>query len=149
MAALARRLRARDSCRRTSAPALEAHLEGCAECRAEADSLGATARLLPLADPERFGRPAPQPSPQLAERIAATIGGERTVAIGAAQRRRFGFALSGAAAVAAVALAIFVLPGGGEGEPVEHVEFASTAEGHRRSTRRWSRTPTAPRSTCT
>jgi hypothetical protein len=108
---------------------LEAHLEGCAECRAEADSLGATARLLPLADPERFSRPAPQPSPQLAERIAATIGGERTVTRKRRQRRRFAFALSGAAAVAAVALAIFVLPGGGEGEPVQHVKFAATPKG--------------------
>ncbi len=37
---------------------LEAHLEGCADCRAEADSLALVARLLPPADPERFG-PAP------------------------------------------------------------------------------------------
>lgn len=108
---------------------VEAHLEGCAECRAEAEELGATARLLPLADPERFGRPAPQPSSRLGERIAATIGGERTVTRKRRQRRRFGFALGGAAAVAAVALAIFVLPGDGEGEPVEHVKFASTPKG--------------------
>ncbi|MGC1165124.1 MAG: zf-HC2 domain-containing protein, partial [Solirubrobacterales bacterium] len=40
---------------------LEAHLEGCAECRAEADTLDSVARLLPLADPDRFSRPAPQP----------------------------------------------------------------------------------------
>ena len=43
--------------------ALEAHLEGCAECRAELESLAGVARLLPLADPERFGTaPAPPPS---------------------------------------------------------------------------------------
>jgi hypothetical protein len=108
---------------------LEAHLEGCAECRAEAEALAATARLLPLADPERFRRPAPQPSPQLAERVAATIGGERAATRRRRQRRLLGFALSGAAAVAAVALAILVLPGEGESEPVEHVEFASTPKG--------------------
>ncbi len=57
--------------------ALEAHLEGCQACRAEAESLGAVARLLPLADPDRFSRPAPRPSAELGERIAAAIGGER------------------------------------------------------------------------
>ena len=36
---------------------LEAHLEGCPECRAEAESLGAVAQLLPLADPDRFSQP--------------------------------------------------------------------------------------------
>ena len=33
----------------------EAHLEGCPGCRAEAESLVGIARLLPHADPERFG----------------------------------------------------------------------------------------------
>ena len=34
---------------------LEAHLEGCPECRSELESLESVARLLPLADPERLG----------------------------------------------------------------------------------------------
>ncbi len=108
---------------------LEAHIEGCAECRAEAESMASLSRLLPLADPVRFGE-APQPSPQLADRVAATIGAERQ----RGQRRkrlRFGLALSGAtAAVAAAVLAIFVLGSSG-GEPDQHVTFRSLPAGMR------------------
>ncbi|HEU4737277.1 MAG TPA: zf-HC2 domain-containing protein, partial [Solirubrobacterales bacterium] len=75
---------------------LEAHLEGCSACRAEADSLLAVSRLLPHADPARFG-PAPQPPPELGRRIAATIGAEQR---SNRRRRRFrlGLGLGGAAA---------------------------------------------------
>jgi anti-sigma-K factor RskA len=108
---------------------LEAHLEGCAACRAEADSLVSVARQLPHADPAQFG-PAPQPPPELGKRIAATIGSERR-----AQRRRrqwrFGLSLGGATAAAAVAavLAIFVLGGGEGGEPEQHIAFNSLPKG--------------------
>jgi hypothetical protein len=107
---------------------LEAHLDGCPDCRAEADSLGAVARLLPLADPDRFSHPAPQPSPQLGGRIAATIGDERR-ASRRRQRWRFGLALSGAAAAVAAVLAIVIGPGDGGGRPEQHVEFASLPAG--------------------
>jgi Putative zinc-finger len=107
---------------------LEAHLDGCRGCRAEAAGLSDVARLLPLADPERFGRPAPQPSPELARRVAATIDGERR-ASRRRQRRRFGLALSGAAAAAAAVLVLLVLPGGGDGGPEQHVRFASLPTG--------------------
>jgi Putative zinc-finger len=107
--------------------ALEAHLDGCPECRAELASLAGVARLLPLADPAHFGA-TPAPPPSLADRVAATIRAERR-----SQRRRrlrLGLALSGAtAALAAAALAIFVLPGGSGGEPEQHVEFASLPPG--------------------
>lgn len=107
---------------------LEAHLEGCAACRAEAASLGDVAKLLPLADPDRFRQPAPRPSPELAGRVAARIGGERRT-----RRRargwRLGLAFGGAAAAVAVALALFVLPTGGGGDPVEHVRFAGLPAG--------------------
>jgi hypothetical protein len=107
---------------------LEAHLEGCAECRAEAESLDTVARLLPLADPDRFSQPAPQPSPELGRLITAAIGREQR---GDRRRRRwrFGLALSGAAAATAAVLAILVLPGGGAGQPEQHVEFASLPAG--------------------
>jgi putative zinc finger protein len=103
---------------------LEAHLEGCPACRAEADSLLAVSQLLPHADPERFG-PAPQPPAELGKRIAATIGSERRFK--RRQRRlHFGLGFGGAAAAAAMAvLAIFVLSGSSEGGPEQHVAFRS------------------------
>ncbi len=109
---------------------LEAHLEGCPECRAEAESLGAVAQLLPLADPARFSRPAPQPPPELGERVAAAIGGEQRSGRRRRQRR-FGLALAGVATAAAVVLAVAILPGGGSESPVEHVEFGSLPGGVR------------------
>ena len=109
---------------------IEAHLEGCPECRAEADSLALVAGLLPHADPERFG-PAPRPPAALGKRIAATIGAERRR--GRRRRRlRLGLALSGAtAAVAAVALAAFVLAGDGGAGPEQHLAFRSLPAGVR------------------
>jgi hypothetical protein len=106
--------------------ALEAHVDGCAECRAELESLSVVAQLLPLANPAHFGT-APAPPPALADRVAATIRAERR-----SQRRRRlrrGLAFSGAtAAVAAAALAIFVLPGG-NGAPEQHVAFGGLPSG--------------------
>jgi anti-sigma factor RsiW len=106
--------------------ALEAHLEGCPECRAERESLAGVAQLLPLADPEHFDA-APAPPPSLADRVAATIRAERR-----SQRRRrlrLGFAFSGAtAAVAAAVLAIFVLPSG-TSTPEQTVAFQSLPPG--------------------
>jgi acyl-coenzyme A thioesterase PaaI-like protein len=109
---------------------LEAHLEGCSGCRAEAESLAAVSRLLPHADPERFG-PAPVPPPDLGKRIAATIGAERRA--GRQRRRlRFGVAFGGAtAALAAAVLAIFVLTGNESSGPEQHVNFQNLPAGVR------------------
>ena len=109
---------------------IEAHLEGCAECGAELDSLALVARLLPHADPAHFG-PAPVPPPALAERVAAMIGAEQD---GRRRRSRvrIGLALSGATAVATAAvLAIFVLPGGVHAGPEQSVSFGSLPDGVR------------------
>ena len=106
--------------------ALEAHLEGCADCRDEASSLAGVASVLPLADPERL-RTAPEPSAGLGRRIAAEIGAERR----SMRRRRrfnFGLAIGTAAATAAAAFVLLVLPGGG-GEPTQRVDFASLPPG--------------------
>jgi hypothetical protein len=106
--------------------ALDAHLEGCPECRAELESLSGVARLLPLADPDRFGT-APQPPAALGERIAATIRTERRRT--RRRRLRLGFAGGVAtAAVAAAALAIFVLPSGNP-TPEQHIAFGSLPPG--------------------
>jgi len=108
--------------------ALEAHLEGCPDCRAELDSLAGVARLMPLADPERFGGAAPTPPAELADRVTATIAAERRS--GRRRRVRLGLALSGAtAAVAAAVLAIFVLSDSGGGAPEQHVAFQSLPAG--------------------
>lgn len=109
--------------------AVEGHLEGCADCRAEARALEAVGRLLPLADPARFSQPAPVPPAELGERVAATIGAERRSDRTRRRRRRgFGLALAGATVAAAALLAFAVLPSGGDdGGPVQLVEFASTS----------------------
>jgi anti-sigma-K factor RskA len=116
--------------------ALEAHLEGCPGCRAEAESLAGVARLMAHADPQRIAEPAPRPSPELGKRIAATIGAERAEqdrrqARGRRRRLglRLGLALSGAAAAAAVVLALVILPGGEGGPPEQHVTFAALPSG--------------------
>lgn len=111
--------------------ALEAHLDGCPRCRAEAESLASLAHVLPLADPARFDRPAPKPPADLGDRIAAQIGGERRVQRRRRQRRRFAFGFAGATALAAVVLAILLLPGGEGGEPAQRVEFTSVPAGIR------------------
>jgi hypothetical protein len=114
--------------------ALEAHLDGCAACRAELASLAGVARLLPLADPEHFDS-TPTPPSSLADRVVATIRSEHR----SRRRRRLraGLALSSAtAALAAAVLALLVLPGGGilggEGDvaPEQHVIFGSTSQGN-------------------
>jgi hypothetical protein len=100
---------------------LEAHLEGCPECRSELESLESIARLLPLADPERIGTEPSLPR-GLGDRVMASIAGERKVS--RRRRRGFGFALGGVAAAAAAAvLAIFVLSGGSDEAPAQHITF--------------------------
>jgi hypothetical protein len=106
--------------------ALEAHIEGCPECRAELESLAGVAQLLPLADPDHFDT-APVPPPSLAGRVAAAIRAERRSRRG--RRLRLGLAFSGAtAAVAATVLALFVLPGGST-TPEQHISFHSLPPG--------------------
>ncbi len=109
---------------------LEAHLDGCPQCREELASLRPVALMLPHADPARFG-PAPQPPPELGRRVAATIAAERERGEKRRRRRLFGgFALGGAtaAAVAAVLL-LFVFGGGGGAGPEQQVRFADLPAG--------------------
>ena len=71
--------------------ALEAHLEGCPDCRAELEAIASVAKLMPLADPDRFGA-ASVPPPALADQVMAAIGTERR----AGRRRRVRFGLRSA-----------------------------------------------------
>jgi hypothetical protein len=85
--------------------ATEAHLDGCADCRAEADALSPMAAMLERADPERLS-PAPAPPADLGDRISRRIAAER----GATRRRRlrFGFGIGAAAATATAAVLLAV-----------------------------------------
>lgn len=105
--------------------ALDGHLQGCAECRVELAELEAVGRLLPLADPARFDRPAQLPPAELGERVAAAIGSERRERRTRERRRWFGLGLTGATAAAAAVLALVLFTGGeGSGEdPGQIVEF--------------------------
>ena len=104
------------------AAATRAHIEGCPDCRAEAESLQPIALLLPKADPARLGA-APAPPAELGERIAARIGREGMVR-DRLRRRRLTFGLSAAAATAAAAvLLVVVLSGGGEPRGEQTVAF--------------------------
>jgi hypothetical protein len=108
---------------------LEAHLEGCANCRAELQALSGVAALLPHADPERFG-PAPQPPADLGKRILASFEADSVTSKQRRRRRRFGLAFGGGlAAAAAAVLALVILPGGGGGGPEQHVKFVSLPPG--------------------
>jgi anti-sigma factor RsiW len=107
---------------------LEAHLDGCVRCREELASLQPVAQMLPHADPARFG-PAPQPPPELGQRIAATIAAERER--GEKRRRRRllgGFALGGATAAAVAAVLLLFVFAGREASPQQEVRFAGLPE---------------------
>ncbi len=110
---------------------LEAHLDGCPDCRAEAEALRGVAELMPLADPARITAPAPRPPAELRERIETVIGAERAGVRKRRRRRRFGFAFGGlAAATAAAALAIVAFTGGGGGSgPEQHIAFQDVPKG--------------------
>jgi anti-sigma factor RsiW len=109
---------------------LEAHLEGCAGCREELAALAPVARMLPHADPARFG-PAPQPPPELGQRIAATIAAESERSQQRRRRRLLGgLAFGGAAAAAMAAVLLLLVFGGSSGqEPAQQVRFANLPEG--------------------
>jgi hypothetical protein len=109
--------------------ATEAHLQGCAACREEAEAMRSLAGLLPLANPDRIAAPAPAPPAGLERRITGRIGAERR-AQRRQRRRRLGFAFSGAAAaLACAAIAVIALVSGGGGSGAEHVNFEGLPAG--------------------
>lgn len=105
---------------------LEAHLEGCPNCRAELEQLSALVRPMSLADPARF-ESAPALPAALGARVAASIAKER---LSRRRRRlRFGLAFGGAAAAVAAVLVLLVLPGEEAAGPEQHVTFAQLPKG--------------------
>lgn len=119
--------------------AVEAHLEGCAACRAEAEALTPVVPMLRRADPDRLG-PAPEPPPQLGERIARRIAAERRSERRRRRRARFGIATAGAAAAAAAAVLLIVILGGSSSTngQSETVAFRSLPHGA------WAQASVAP-----
>lgn|SRR5512133_451470 len=110
--------------------ATRAHIEGCADCRAEAESLAPLAELLPKADPAQLGA-APAPPAELGERIAAQIAreGQSRERRRRRRRRRFAFGFAGLAAATASALVAIVLISSGGGGAAQTVQFASLPRG--------------------
>lgn len=102
--------------------AAEAHLEGCADCRAEADALAPMASVLRRADPERLA-PTPMPPPELANRITRRIAAERRKARRHRVRVGLGLAAAAAGATAAVLLALSLTGSPSSDQQVQTVAF--------------------------
>ncbi|CRK57505.1 possible anti-sigma factor [Alloactinosynnema sp. L-07] len=79
--------------------AVEAHLAGCQECRAELREITPVAESLRLVDVDQLGPVPPSPPPDLGEAVLARIRAERGERVRAPR-----WAVPAAAAVAAVAL---------------------------------------------
>lgn len=101
--------------------ALQAHLDGCPQCRAELAEILPVARLLPRADPERVMDQA-VPASRLTLQVFAAVAGERR----ARNRRRLTQAAASLSVAAAFALGLVVLTAP---DPGRLVEFAQTPPG--------------------
>jgi hypothetical protein len=105
--------------------ALQAHLDGCPDCRAELRELTSVAASLPLADVTHVVGDLPQPSRTLGSQVLDRLAAERT-ARRVRLRRRIAVATATATAIAAAVLAlVLVAPSSGSGGT--HVVFASRA----------------------
>jgi anti-sigma factor RsiW len=89
------------------ATATRAHLDGCAECRAEFRELREVAEMLPLADPERLGDVTLRPPAGLAERVVSLVREERRLASRERRSRLVGVGIA-AAVVATLIVALVV-----------------------------------------
>jgi hypothetical protein len=102
---------------------LEAHLDGCAECRAELEELRPVAGALAAADPAHLGSP-PAPPPELADRVFAHVRDARRLE----RRRRLAVRLGAGIAAAVIALVVVVATRPGPAPPrAEKEDFAFSA----------------------
>jgi Putative zinc-finger len=83
---------------------LEAHLDGCADCRAELAELRPVAAALAAADPAHLGTP-PAPPPELGDRVLAQVRDENRLA----RRRRWALRAGAGVAAAVIALTVVVV----------------------------------------
>lgn len=85
------------------ATSVDAHVDGCAECRAELRALTDVARALPLADPSRIDEERVAPPAALGERVLSLVREESRL-----ERRRRRARVAGALTAAAAALGVAV-----------------------------------------
>lgn len=97
--------------------AVQAHLDGCAQCRAELAEIAPVARLLPVADPERVADHT-APTTRLTLQVFGAVAAERR----ARNRRRFTQAAASLSVAAASLLGVFVLTAPDPGRPVEFAQ---------------------------
>jgi putative zinc finger protein len=103
--------------------ALQAHLDGCPECRAELRQLTSVAAALPLADVTHVVGDRVEPPTALGRQVLGRVAAERT-ARRARLRRRVAVAAATATAIAAAILAlVLVVPSSSPGGT--HVVFGS------------------------
>ncbi len=108
-------------------PALRAHLDGCADCRAELRDLSSVARALPLADPRRSAVGAAEPPPGLGERVRDRLA-RRRVERRRRTQRRVGL-LAAAAVIAAVVSLTTVVALRRPEPPTTQVTFPAASAG--------------------
>ena len=108
--------------------ATEAHLEGCAACRAEAEALAPMAVVLRRADPARLS-PSPSPPAHLGDRIARRIAAERRATRRRHVRIGLGLGAAAAAATAGILLATVFSGSPSEGPAGQTVAFRDLPKG--------------------
>lgn len=110
--------------------ALEAHLDGCGECRAELTELRSVAEALADADPKVFETDEPRPPANLQERTLSLIDQARNSELARRRRRRRqNWSLTAAAAVLFVAVGLLVVAPQLEAPPQETLAFSEVAGG--------------------
>jgi len=98
--------------------ALLAHLDGCAECRAELRELQSVAHALPLADVDAVAATLAQPPHALGERVLDRVSHERHERVVHLRRRVFAGLAAALVAAAAIVSLVLLVPASGSGTNV-------------------------------